>query len=235
MIDMADKFNLALNKTTGGLVERQSFGDVTDALSDDFVKGLGASLNYTSEWLNNKGKQKTAGLVDIATDAALNPKKLAQDITKEGKLVANDMKEIPADIQEWAKERANKKLQNINRMKKGEQEEFKEMSHGVDQGEFQNQRGLKNTEDLANYLTKNLEQVDTAMESIQGRRRSKELDTVMDDVLKYAVDTEDPRAGRMQELYNKNKEGGLEMKEINEVKRYYERTNIFDYLKDSTK
>ena len=40
MIDMADKFNLVLNKTTGGAVERQSFGDVTDALSDDFVKGL---------------------------------------------------------------------------------------------------------------------------------------------------------------------------------------------------
>ena len=73
------------------------------------------------------------------------------------------------------------------------------------------------------------------MEAIQGRRKSKELDTVMDDVLKYAVDTEDRRAGRLQELYNKNKEGGLEMAEINEVKRYYERTNIFDYLKDSTK
>lgn len=39
MIDMADKFNLALNKTTGGLVERQSFGDVTDALSDSITRG----------------------------------------------------------------------------------------------------------------------------------------------------------------------------------------------------
>lgn len=140
MIDMADKFNLVLNKTSGGLVERQSMGDVTDALSDDFVRGLGASLNYTSEWLNNKGNQKTAGLVDIATDAALNPNKLVQDITKEGQLIANGVKEIPADIQDRAKERANKKLQNINRMKKGEQEEFKKMSKGIDQGEFQNQR-----------------------------------------------------------------------------------------------
>ena len=73
------------------------------------------------------------------------------------------------------------------------------------------------------------------MEAIQGRRKSPKLDVVVEDVLNYALDTEDPRAGRMQELYNKNKEGGLEMKEINEVKRYYERTNIFDYLKDSTK
>ena len=140
MIDWADKFNLVLNKTTGGLVERQSIGDVTDALSDDFVKGLGASLNYTSEWLNNKGNQKTAGLVDIATDAALNPNKLVQDITKEGQLIANDVKEIPADIQDRAKERANTKLQNINRMTKKQQETFTKMSGGIDQGEFQNQR-----------------------------------------------------------------------------------------------
>jgi hypothetical protein len=32
------------------------------------------------------------------------------------------------------------------------------------------------------------------------------LDVVMDDVLKYATDTEDPKAQRLQELYNKNKE-----------------------------
>lgn len=109
-------------------------------LSDDFVKGLGASLNYTSEWLNNKGNKKTAGLVDIATDAALNPNKLAQDITKEGQLIANDVTEIPADIQNRAKERANTKLQNINRMTKKQQETFTKMSGGIDQGEFQNQR-----------------------------------------------------------------------------------------------
>lgn len=140
MIDMADKFNLVLNKTTGGAVERQSFGDVTDALSDDFIKGLGASLNYTSDWLNNKGNVKTAGLVDIATDAALNPNKLAQDVTKEAQLVARSVAEAPAEIQDWAREMANRKIQNINRMTKGQQEKFAKMSGGIDQGEFQNQR-----------------------------------------------------------------------------------------------
>ena len=172
--------------------------------------------------------------MDIATDAALNPNKLAQDVTKEAQLVARSVAEAPAEIQGWAKERANTKLQNINRMTKGQQEKFSKMSGGIDQGEFQNQRGLKNTEDLANYLTKNLEQVDQAMEAIQGRRKSPKLDVVVEDVLNYALDTEDPRVGRIQELYNKNKEGGLEMAEINEIKRFYERTNIFDYLKDTS-
>jgi len=45
------------------------------------------------------------------------------------------------------------------------------------------------------------------METIQGRFKSPALDAVVDETLTYALDTEDPRAGRMQELYNKNKEG----------------------------
>lgn len=115
MIDMADKFNLVLNKTTGGAVERQSFGDVTDALSDDFVRGLGASLNYTSEWLNNKGNQKTAGLVDIATDAALNPNKLVQDITKEGQMVVSDVEEFAKDIPERSRQVREKAIETSTR------------------------------------------------------------------------------------------------------------------------
>lgn len=172
MIDRADKFNLVLNKTSGGLVERQNMGDVTDALSDSIVNGgsiwrsrvkgedgkyltdengnyvtksidiggLNQGLTKVSDWLSNKGWNKTAGATDIIRDAALNPNKLTQDITKEGQLIANDVKEIPADIQNRAKERANTKLQNINRMTKKQQETFTKMSGGIDQGEFQNQR-----------------------------------------------------------------------------------------------
>lgn len=207
MIDMADKFNLVLNKTTGGAVQRQSFGDVTDALSDDFVKGLGASLNYTSEWLNNKGKQKTAGLVDIATDAALNPNKLVQDITKEGQLIANDMREIPADIQERARKRADQKLQNLNRMTKKEQEKFEELSNGVSVGEYFNQRGIKTVDEAGDHLIKNLDQVDTAMESIQGKWRSEELDDVLSEVVGYARRTKDKdNLGWIEDLERQNAE-----------------------------
>ena len=76
------------------------------------------------------------------------------------------------------------------------------------------------------------------MEAIQGRRKSPKLDVVVDEVLKYALESSDPgdkELTRIQELYNKNKEGGLEMAEINEIKRIYERTNIFDYLRDTSK
>lgn len=55
-------------------------------------------------------------------------------------MVARDIADMPADIQNRAKERANTKLQNINRMTKKQQETFTKMSGGIDQGEFQNQR-----------------------------------------------------------------------------------------------
>ena len=172
MIDWADKFNLVLNKTTGGLVERQSMGDVTDALSDSIVNGgsiwrsrvkgedgkyltdengnyvtksidiagLNQGLTKVSDWLSNKGWNKTAGATDIIRDAALNPGNVANDVAKETGMIARDIADMPADIQNWAKERANTKLQNINRMTKKQQETFTKMSGGIDQGEFQNQR-----------------------------------------------------------------------------------------------
>lgn len=205
MIDMADKFNLVLNKTTGGAVKRQSFGDVTDALSDDFVRGLGASLNYTSEWLNNKGNQKTAGLVDIATDAAFNPNKLAEDIAKETGMVARDIADMPADIQARARKRADQKLQNLNRMTKKEQEKFEELSNGVSVGEYFNQRGIKTVDEAGDHLIKNLDQVDTAMESIQGRWRSEELDDVLSEVVGYARRTKDKdNLGWIEDLERQN-------------------------------
>lgn len=70
----------------------------------------------------------------------MNPNKLAGDVAKEAGMVARSVADAPAEIQDWAKERANKKLQNINRMTKGQQEKFSKMSGGIDQGEFQNQR-----------------------------------------------------------------------------------------------
>ena len=264
LIDMADKFNLVLNKASWGNVSRQNIWSYVDALSNDIVNGgtiwksrerwedgeylkdengnyvtkdiniawINQWLTNVSNWLDNKWWRKTWWLVDIARDTSLNPWRLTQDVVDETKMVVEDVSKIPADIQAWARERADKKIQNINRMNKTKQEKFVEMSWGEDQWTFQNKRNLKTTQDMADHLTENLKQVDDAMDTIEWRFTSPQLDVVMEDVLKYATDTEDPNLSRMQELSRKNAEGWLEMKEINEVKRYYERTNIFDYLKE---
>lgn len=247
MLDIADKINLALNKTTWWLVERQNIGDVTDALSDDIVKWINVGLTNTSNWLKNKGWNRTSNFVDLSRKAMNtepinetkkiieNPEQYAENLWKTAREVVDMVNPVNEDTKKRALERANRKIQNINRMTKKQQEKFKEMSNWMDQGEFQNQRWLKTLDDLSNHLIKNLDQVDTAMEWIEWRFKSPELDVVVDDVLKYATDTEDPRLWRMQKLYNKNAEWWLDMKEINEIKRFYERTNIFDYLQDTTK
>lgn len=147
MIDMADKFNLVLNKTSGGLVERQSMGDVTDALSDSIVNGgsiwrsrvkgedgkyltdengnyvtksidiagLNQGLTKVSDWLSNKGWDKTAGATDIIRDAALNPNKLAQDITKEGQMVVSDVEEFAKNIPERSRQVREKAIETSTR------------------------------------------------------------------------------------------------------------------------
>ena len=248
IIDLADKFSWVVNKVSWW-GERERIGSFMDAVSDDTVKGIDAWLNFTSNWFRDKGKNRLSNFVDLErramnTDPVREVKKMAEDPNQYARNLWQTAREIydtanplNEDTKAWFRERANRKVQNINRMNKSQQEEFVKMSWGIDQGEFQNQRWLRNLDDLSEYLTKNLDQVDTAMEAIEWRFKSKQLDVVLDDVLKYATDTEDPRLARIQELYNKNYSGEwwLEMKEINEIKRFYERTNIFDYLKDSTK
>ena len=218
-------------------------------LKNNDISGINQWLNNLSNWFRDKWWNRTANFVDLerkATSAdpvneikkmAEDPNKYAREVWQTAREIYDTANPLNEDTKAWFRERANRKVQNINRMNKTQQEEFVKMSWGVDQGEFQNQRWLRNLDDLSEYLTNNLKQVDDAMDAIEGRFKSNELNVVLDDVLKYATETEDPRLARIQELYNKNYEWewGLEMKEINEIKRFYERTNIFDYLKDSTK
>ena len=213
------------------------------------IGGINQWLGDLSNWFRNRGQNRLSNITDLGRKAmntdpvnevkkmATDPNAYAENLWRTAREIYDTANPLNEDTKARFRERANRKVQNLNRMTKTQQEEFVKMSKGVDQWEFQNQRWLRNLDDVAEYLTKNLDQVDTAMDAIEGRFKSNELNVVLDDVLKYATETEDPRLARIQELYNKNYEWewGLEMKEINEIKRFYERTNIFDYLKDSTK
>lgn len=268
MLDFADKFNLVLNKTTWGAVEREQIWSLMDGLSSNAVNDLNIGMTKVSNWLWDNWYKRTANLINLERDTATNPwniskdakdiayqwaedlwaatryiydaawnivwtmKDVANDAAFKAGQIARNVADVPEWVQSWARRQADQKIQNLNRMTKGQQEKFVEMSWGEDQWTFQNKRNLKTTQDMADHLTKNLKQVDDAMDTIEGRFTSPQLDVVMEDVLKYATDTEDPNLSRMQELSRKNAEWWLEMKEINEVKRYYERTNIFDYLKE---
>lgn len=120
-------------------------------------------------------------------------------------MVARDIADLPVDIQARARKRADQKLQNLNRMTKKEQEKFEELSNGVSVGEYFNQRGIKTVDEAGDHLIKNLDQVDTAMESIQGRWRSEELDDVLSEVVGYARRTKDKdNLGWIEDLERQN-------------------------------
>lgn len=120
-------------------------------------------------------------------------------------------------------------LQNTNRMTKWEQSKFyQRFDQNV--GKWLNDRWLKSWEDIINYFTNSKNKVDEAMATIKWEFTDSSLTDVLDDVVDFAVSTKSPQANRMIELAEKNMKWWLTMSEINEVKRYFEAHNKFNYL-----
>lgn len=124
-------------------------------------------------------------------------------------------------------------LQNMNRMTKWEQSKFVQR-FWQNMGKRMNDRGLKTAEDLVEYFTRSKTKVDNALSAIQWRFTSKQLNDVLDDAVDFAVETKNPQSSRIVELWEKNAEWGLTMSEINEVKRFFESHNKFNYLTKGT-
>lgn len=124
-------------------------------------------------------------------------------------------------------------LQNTNRMTKWEQSKFyQRFDQNV--GKWLNDRWLKSWEDIINYFTNSKNKVDEAMATIKWEFTDSSLTDVLDDVVDFAVSTKSPQANRMIELAEKNMRWWLTMSEINEVKRYFEAHNKFNYLTKGT-
>ena len=137
-------------------------------------------------------------------------------------------------VKKWAVNAAEDIIQNANRMTKWQQQEFFKMT-GQSQGKFMNDRWLKTYDDVAKHFTESKDKVDNAMWTIQWRFTSDELTKViegvdwMEWVVDFAVETQNPLANRMIELAEKNRNWWLTMSEINEVKRFFEKHNRFNY------
>lgn len=74
---------------------------------------------------------------------------------------------------------------------------------------------------------------DDALGSLPGVYQDKSVEAAMNELLarESRIGFSGGDANRIQSLANKYKNGGLEMKEINEVKRLFERNNKLDYLR----
>ncbi len=138
-------------------------------------------------------------------------------------------KAVKAATKKNAVNLAEKILQNANRMTKWEQSKFYQR-YNQNVWQWLNDRGLRNWEDIVNYFTNSKNKVDEAMASIKWEFTDDSLTNVLDDVVDFAIGTKSPQANRMIELAEKNRKGWLTMSEINEVKRYFEAHNKFNYL-----
>lgn len=138
-------------------------------------------------------------------------------------------KAVKAATKKNAVNLAEKILQNANRMTKGEQSKFYQR-YNQSVWQWLNDRWLRNWEDIVNYFTNSKNKVDEAMASIKWEFTDDSLTEVLDDVVDFAIGTKSPQADRMIALAEKNSKWWLTMSEINEVKRYFEAHNKFNYL-----
>lgn len=153
----------------------------------------------------------------------------ASSISKTVENAKSDLNSIRWKANEWA----DNIIQNNNRMTKKQQENFKKMSW-EDQWKWMNDRNIRTQEDLVDYFLESKNKVDDAMWKIEWQFTSKGLTAVLDDSVDFAKKTENKDLWRLQELQTKNANGWLTMQEINEVKRFYEKNNKFNYLKEWT-
>lgn len=183
-----------------------------------------AAVNSTKEGLNTTKdflKNPTSSLKDVSQSAYNSSKNLVKAILPESSTLMNKVARInPSDAAQ-----------------------FKNMSGGKDIGTFLDERGLHgSTEDVigktySRYL-KSKESVDTTFEKIPGNFKNQSVTTALTDLVERerGISPEGSPStdlARSEELLAKSKTQGLDMKEINEAKRLYERNVKTDYVREN--
>lgn len=177
-------------------------------------------------WIYNAIDNK---LINSENKIASNVWKYLEYTSNSSKLTQDVKNSIKNKAWQWSENI----LQNQNRMTKKQQETFKQMAW-EDQWKWMNDRWITDTEQLVDYFVSSKDKVDTAMWKIKWRFTSDILTKVLEDCVDYASKTENKDLWKLQDLQSKNSNGWLTMSEINDVKRFYERNNKFNYLKEWT-
>ena len=110
---------------------------------------------------------------------------------------------------------------------------------GKSEGEYLLEKGIVgNREQTAKQLSENFtalrENVDDGLSNIPGNHRDSRVTVVAEDIAKYMKDTSSPEATEFAILADKARGVGLDMSEMNKVKRAFERNIKMSYYKDPT-
>lgn len=133
-------------------------------------------------------------------------------------------------------------MQRVARVSKGKQAGF-EKTAGESVGEYLDKRKIYGNIDqistkLYDRFTKSKAEADAGLAQLKGRYKSPQVTTALDDLYARELKVSSPGApspdlATIKELMKANKSGGLDMSQINEAKRIYERTVKLDYIKQN--
>lgn len=220
---------------------------------DEFKSELAGATVWLLMWLKNKWNiiknpklflKENLNPVNIAKNFNENvigipSKALDMAVNTVGKVKIHDVNIKTPNI--WLKNllpTAENTLQRMNRLTKLEQEKFKVMAW-KEVWEWLNERWIvwdptETITELSDRFINTKNQVDEWLSEIKGNYKTEALDMMLDDSIRFADNTRDTNLNRLKELQQKNKELWLDMSEINEVKRFFEKNNKFSYGRDIT-
>lgn len=133
-------------------------------------------------------------------------------------------------------------MQNLNKLKKSDQTKFfQQQNKSV--GTWLNERKLAGTpeqtlENIADHFLNSKNAVDDSLNMLGGQYMKANTPStfveMIDDVVRFAKNTRDPRYPEILKLAEKYETSGLSMEEINIIKRFFESKNKFNYGRDLT-
>ncbi len=186
-----------------------------------------------------------AAIAGTAMGAAEAPKVISGASEGTGALTegAGDLsKQLMDHVKNKVSDQPAKIMQRVARIPKGRQSLF-EKTAGESVGNYLVRRGIYGNIDeistrLYDRFNKSKTVADNALAQLRGEFQSAPVKTALDDLLarEERVSSEgapSPNLSRVRQLDLKFKRGGLNMSEINEVKRLYERNVKTDYLKQN--
>jgi uncharacterized protein YnzC (UPF0291/DUF896 family) len=247
--DLGDKVGKTFSALTDKVSDAKALQDwvtknpkAVEALEE--ILGTTASAGAISgEILGAKGTAVGATKVANATPGAISTvaRTATDNVIKPALGVAGD---IAGGVKSTASNMVNPEriMQRVARIPKNAQANF-EKAAGESVGKYLNKRDIYgSTEQISNQLynrfSASREAADSALAKLPGTYKARPVDTALDELLSRETRVSSPGAlspdiKRVQELWSKNKSGGLSMSEINEVKRIYERNIRLDFVKQN--
>lgn len=177
----------------------------------------------------------TAGDIIGAGEAAQGLKTAGKGALETAGEVLGKSKQVAKDAVSKIAPTSENIMNRVARLKPSDATKFEKIA-GESHGKYLERTGNFGTPDEivskeAQKFAQSVNEVDTAMEKLPGKYQTPELTDVLNTLVEKEKSVKSPDLDRVIELQNKEKAGGLDMKDINEVKRLFERKVKLGYSK----